>query len=953
MRKCFKFFFMAVASLFLIFVFDSNSLEATEYFYESGNVSREYEKVKVYSFNYDYITKFTATSNYHNGQKVVDGGKNLEDVNFYSGSRITISYDHYDNFFPWVADADSFQIFKYNESRENFSTLYKSFNDSTGEYVLDGEVDKEGIYKFAYVLDNEVKYVDYVYLCKNFQKMSIDFGNRYDNVSPAKKITFDLVMEDPYNLNKNKYYYAFGEDIQNLNFKEITNMFTSAELGMEDYKTLSKTITVNIDSNITGNKRLFVKCVRYSDEYEQIVYSKVVNIIDKIQGVVSIVDDNGNKLSGDQFYKNGETIKFFVELNLPVQYTNAAYFLHGRKASFSIPDSTSEVTSFSFNYVISDSDENRISLILKTRDKDLFYVIYSGAEIKTDLSYNFSVIKDEKAPGITLNTTDDNKQIKSTQRVEIVVKDTYLSRVYYYVKACDNIIKDRCADLFDDSKAITIDDAYSASGEYRVQKNVDYTDGKFNEKALAIFVKAIDKAGNETTEVFYNPTEYVIDNVIYEEGIDPIVYKNIDDGASFSIVNDEGLKIKKVLYSIQDEEAEECILENGEFTCASFSGFAFNFKIRVYIEDIYGNGEIYSAQLKHYPVKEDTLINGYKFVQNNVSEDSDYEFSTDIYNTTYDETKRIFFNEAALNKISELLGLNVIEFSNKNISLLLNVDGEEITIDDNITDELYFPTLLEVYDKLIGKEKYAKCSISGNVCDVETFILYSYKVMDKYSQTRKIKVVMKDNTNKYIVEDFDGNIKVGVNGEFVDYSFEYVNNLNTKLEKDSVSENVKIFFNGIEVEKVDTSKIGTYSITRTFVSAGVGSYPLSYNVVVVDEIAPTIKLKNSKDYVMRVGKPLEKIEDWVIASDNYDTNLKIKYSIEPEVDVNTPGSYVVSIWAVDSSGNESNVVTRTIVVKRAEISKSTYFILIGIIVAAAAIITLFVFAEKRKQKRLG
>ena len=100
---------------------------------------------------------------------------------------------------------------------------------------------------------------------------------------------------------------------------------------------------------------------------------------------------------------------------------------------------------------------------------------------------------------------------------------------------------------------------------------------------------------------------------------------------------------------------------------------------------------------------------------------------------------------------------------------------------------------------MVNKEEYAKCAISGNNCDIETFIVYTYKVMGKYDQTRKIRVLMKDNTNKYIIEGFIDTIKVEVNESFVDYDFGYVNSLNSVIQNENITESVKILFNGVSV----------------------------------------------------------------------------------------------------------------------------------------------------------
>ncbi len=949
MKKYIKNIFIMLVSIFSFIMFSNNDIKAMEYLYQDGNVSNDYNKVKVYSFNYAYITRFTSDTNYYNGVKIKDNNQLLDDVNFYSGSKININYDHYDKLL--VEDDDSVRIYKYSLLREDFYSLYKLFDNEKGSF----ELEEEGIYKIVYVFEDVEKYTNYIFIKKDFHKMEITLDEKYNEVSPTLKLSFNLTIDDGYNLVKNRYYYAFGNSLSDkLNFKEITNMFTSEEIENDNYNNISEKVVVDIASNINGVKRLFIKCIREYDKYEQIVYSEEVDIVNKVLGTIAIIDDNGNTLSDDQFYRSGDTIKFSVKFNVFVKYTNLECFSYGNNTSFSISDSVNEVDRFTFEYLVGDKDLENINIVLRTKGKSGFYALYNDIEIPIELSYSFKAIRDEKAPEILLNITDDNKQIKAVQDIDFTVKESYLSKIYYYVKKCDNVIKDRCSELFDDSKATKIEGSYAANGEYRVNRRVGiFPEERFNEVALAIFVKAVDKIGNETVEVFYYPNEYIVDNVIYDDGINPIVYNEIEDGASFSIVNEESLKINKVLYTIWSdsfENSNECILEDNEFKCASFSGFPFSFEIIVYIEDIYGNEEFYEGNLKYYPLKEETLINGYKFVQVDASK-NDYEFTTDVYNTTYDETKKVYFNGEMLKKIEELLSFNIMSITEKKVYFVLKANEKEIVLNDNVTTELSFPMLLEMYGKLKDYEKYAKCSISGNNCDIETFIVYQYKIMENYSQTRKIRVLMKDNTNKYSVEGFVDTIKVGVNENFVDYDFEYVNSLNNKIQKENIDETIEILFNEVRVQNVDTSKVGTYTITRTFISSGVGSYPISYTINVVDEVAPTIKLKTNKNYVMKAGSQLEEIESWVIVNDNYDTNLKIKYSIEPELDINTPGSYVVSIWAVDSYGNESIRVTRTIVVKDKGLSKTTYFVLVGIIAVSLGIIVTFIIIEKKKQKK--
>ena len=85
--KIFKFIVCFVFSFLFTLVFDSVSVSAVEYTYESGKVAKKYKDVVVNSFSYDYITKIDQ------GEIIVNGF-DLSKETFYSGRSISLNYNH-------------------------------------------------------------------------------------------------------------------------------------------------------------------------------------------------------------------------------------------------------------------------------------------------------------------------------------------------------------------------------------------------------------------------------------------------------------------------------------------------------------------------------------------------------------------------------------------------------------------------------------------------------------------------------------------------------------------------------------------------------------------------------------------------------------------------------------------------------------------------------------------
>lgn len=108
----------------------------------------------------------------------------------------------------------------------------------------------------------------------------------------------------------------------------------------------------------------------------------------------------------------------------------------------------------------------------------------------------------------------------------------------------------------------------------------------------------------------------------------------------------------------------------------------------------------------------------------------------------------------------------------------------------------------------------------------------------------------------------------------------------------------------------------------------IGEYKYSYSVKykkqkkeiervvkVIDDIAPTIKLKGRENMKLVIGNEFK--DDGAIANDNYDGDLTEKIVVDnSSLDINTLGDYKVKYTATDSSGNEVSVERNIKVVEK-------------------------------------
>ena len=96
---------------------------------------------------------------------------------------------------------------------------------------------------------------------------------------------------------------------------------------------------------------------------------------------------------------------------------------------------------------------------------------------------------------------------------------------------------------------------------------------------------------------------------------------------------------------------------------------------------------------------------------------------------------------------------------------------------------------------------------------------------------------------------------------------------------------------------VNTEEIGDYIISYGYYDGETTHYCLRY-VKVIDDISPIASLNPGVDTV-NVGKIF--IDSGISYSDNYDLELDVE--IDNDVDINTPGRYIITYTVVDDSLN--------------------------------------------------
>jgi hypothetical protein len=102
---------------------------------------------------------------------------------------------------------------------------------------------------------------------------------------------------------------------------------------------------------------------------------------------------------------------------------------------------------------------------------------------------------------------------------------------------------------------------------------------------------------------------------------------------------------------------------------------------------------------------------------------------------------------------------------------------------------------------------------------------------------------------------------------------------------------------------------GTYVVTYTATDGGGNQASVQRTVIVQDTIAPVIALNGGN---MTVECHTSFTDPGASASDSCDTNVPV--TVSGAVNINTPGTYVLTYNAADDSGNQATSVQRTVTV---------------------------------------
>ncbi|MBC1547063.1 LapB repeat-containing protein [Listeria sp. FSL L7-1435] len=119
----------------------------------------------------------------------------------------------------------------------------------------------------------------------------------------------------------------------------------------------------------------------------------------------------------------------------------------------------------------------------------------------------------------------------------------------------------------------------------------------------------------------------------------------------------------------------------------------------------------------------------------------------------------------------------------------------------------------------------------------------------------------------------------------------------------------------VDLTEVDTTKLGTYEATITAKSkSGESADPVKVTVKIVDTEKPVIHVVNpeitvEKDSELTAEQIIE--QAGITATDNYDEDVSVQLDFSA-VKTSKPGSYQVTIYTEDASGNRSETVTITV-----------------------------------------
>ena len=262
----------------------------------------------------------------------------------------------------------------------------------------------------------------------------------------------------------------------------------------------------------------------------------------------------------------------------------------------------------------------------------------------------------------------------------------------------------------------------------------------------------------------------------------------------------------------------------------------------------------------------------------------------------------------AKNKAYYLIERNMIQAVQKGVSQDNDIVKEIFALKDGDSTFITLQSLIdEDYMKeVIDPNKKTKCDfkVSGiyakKVAGYDDIQYVAYLVCPGYKTDLNVDI-MEDNPN--IVLKGKTQMDVIKNSTFVDPGYEI---------DSSISYALSVKING----KVDTSKIGTYTLEYTLMYDEEVLYSIKRRVNVIEDVdAPIIKFKDgvSKPIKLNVGDEFD-VYDYIEITDNANTFEELDIEIDDsEVDTRVVGDYLVKVSATDKSNNKAEFSFRIVV----------------------------------------
>lgn len=242
--------------------------------------------------------------------------------------------------------------------------------------------------------------------------------------------------------------------------------------------------------------------------------------------------------------------------------------------------------------------------------------------------------------------------------------------------------------------------------------------------------------------------------------------------------------------------------------------------------------------------------------------------------------------------------VHVVDTEAPTIALL---NTETITVNYGVESLKDFFVIQDNYDSASEIQLVSVDGLNFNVLGQYTTAIYAVDSSGNQSSALACTITIMDSTSPSIVLLNDETITIRLEElfpvEIVSYSDNYDN-----------EEHLTLFTDGMDSLIVGENTISVYVVD----SSGNQSEVIEVTLMAIDDTPPTIAFSILDDFTQEQGIPYS--NQYLILYDNADDFEDITLVVNGEIDVNTLGEYEMSYYAIDTSGNQSETITKTVTV---------------------------------------